>query len=136
MTYTHSGHIAALLKTGKVLVAGGGGPTDSLAGAELYNPSTKAWSVTGSLKTGRDDFSGVRLQSGKVLVSGGANLAGTALASAELYDPTLGTWSSAGRMATARIEFTLTLLTNGQALAAGGTDGVNAFYSSAELYTP
>src|SRR5262249_26326237 len=96
MKNTHSGHIAILLKTGKVLVAGGGGPSET--GAELYNPSTKAWTLTGRMNTGRDDFSAVLLKSGKVLVAGGATPAAVSLASAELYNPTTGTWSSAGSM--------------------------------------
>jgi len=71
MKNTHSGHIAVRLNTGKVLVAGGGGPSE--AGAKLYNPLTKSWSLTGSLKTGRDDFSAVLLQNGEVCAAGGAS---------------------------------------------------------------
>jgi hypothetical protein len=66
-----------------VLVAGGN-PLD-FTGAEFYDPATGAWSLTGSLNTGRGDHSATLLPDGMVLVAGGG-LHGVPLASAELYD--------------------------------------------------
>ncbi|CAF4568518.1 unnamed protein product, partial [Rotaria magnacalcarata] len=40
---------AAILTNGKVLVAGGYGNTDYLNTAELYDPSTGIWTMTGSM---------------------------------------------------------------------------------------
>src|SRR5262245_29396441 len=85
------GHTDTLLADGKVLVAGGtsrGG--NSLASAELYDPTSRNWTPTASLATKRSGHTATLLPSGKVLVAGGFRV--NALASAELYDPATGTW--------------------------------------------
>ena len=83
-------HTAALLPTGKVLVAGGAGPGDApLGSAELYDPASLTWAATGSLATGRYLHTATLLPSGKVLVAGGLGTSGY-LASAEVYDVGLG----------------------------------------------
>src|SRR5258707_576877 len=46
-------HTATLLPNGKVLVAGGQGPSGILTSAELYDPASGSWSATGSLTTAR-----------------------------------------------------------------------------------
>jgi N-acetylneuraminic acid mutarotase len=129
-------HSATLLPNGMVLVAGGydtsfGG--GNLATAELYDPSTGAWTTTGSMHDARAHHSAILLNTGKVLVVAGS--AGSWLASAELYDPATGIWSTTGSLATARVSHTATLLPNGLVLVAGGAaaTGVTA---SAELYDP
>src|SRR5262245_49513442 len=53
---------------------------------EVYNPASGTFSLTGSLISGRSNPAAVRLESGKVLVSGGHNLTFSATASAEIYD--------------------------------------------------
>jgi hypothetical protein len=88
-----------LLQTGKVLVAGGaitvpGNPypsTETINSAELWDPSTQAWTSTGSLKDSRSGQSMTLLPNGQVLAAGGSqstrNSNGVILASAELYTP-------------------------------------------------
>ena len=130
MNVARISHSATLLSNGEVLVAGG--ENSSLAGtplssAELYNPATGSWTLTGSMNTAREGHQAVLLASGEVLIAGGTNASGT-LASAELYDASTGTWAATGSMNTARSGFSLTLLQNGKALAVQGT--------SAELYDP
>jgi hypothetical protein len=76
-------HTATLLRSGKVLVAGGynfnlGGP---LSGAELFDPATGAWSATSGLNTARSNHTATMLPSGKVVVAGGFGV----LSSAEVY---------------------------------------------------
>ena len=68
-----------------VLVADG--TSWDLSSAELYDPATGTWSLTGSLNAARKDHTGTLLPNGMVLVTGGA-LSGhkVPLASAELYD--------------------------------------------------
>jgi len=59
-----------------------------LASAELYDPATGTWSLTGSPNTARKDHAATLLPNGMVLVTGGARGYGNApLASAELYNP-------------------------------------------------
>jgi hypothetical protein len=68
-----------------VLVAGGG-----IASAELYNPTSGTWTLTGSMSTDRQHQTATLLPNGEVLVAGGDNetRAGlTVLTSAELYTP-------------------------------------------------
>jgi hypothetical protein len=130
MNVARIGHTATLLANGEVLVAGGdnsGVGGGWLASAELHNPATGTWALTGSMNVPRGSHQAVRLQNGQVLVAGGSNASGT-LASAELYNPSTGTWTTTGSMSTARFGFSLTLLPNGEVLAAQGT--------SAELYNP
>jgi N-acetylneuraminic acid mutarotase len=82
-----------LLDTGKVLLAGGLAysprPTHSVASASLYDPATNTWQSTGAMTTAREGQKAVLLQSGQVLVAGGADIGGpsTAGTSAELYQP-------------------------------------------------
>jgi hypothetical protein len=78
-------HTATLLNNGKVLIAGGG---VHVASAELYNPSTGKFSVSGSLNTGRTDHTASLLTDGEVLGVGGYDGSGGNngyLSSAELF---------------------------------------------------
>jgi Galactose oxidase, central domain/Kelch motif len=131
-----AGHTATLLPNGQVLVAGGKDSAGSLAGAELYNPSTGRWTVTGSMAAPRIGHQATLLQNGQVLVSGGNNTTG-ALASAELYNPSTGEWTATGSMTIPRTMHGATLLLNGQVLVAAGNNTVaNSTGNTAELYNP
>jgi hypothetical protein len=130
-------HTATLLQNGKVLVAGGfrgANPlTPDVSAAELYDPETGVWSVTGNPNTDIYLHTATLLQNGNVLVVGGYG--------AELYDPGTGTWSSVGRRdRSSRVSHTATLLPDGSVLIAGGDDGDGYFYSviydTVELYNP
>jgi len=130
-------HTATLLKTGKVLVAGGGtNGSDVLNSAELYDPAIGVWSVTGHLITARTGHTATLLQNGKVLVAGGRSSASVAddLTGAELYDPDTGTWSITGNLNLRRFNHTATRLQDGKVLVVGG--GVNEHSPTAELYDP
>src|SRR5260221_2598724 len=77
-------HTATRLNGGNVLVTGGLGSSGYLASAELYDPSTGTFSVTGSLATGRNGQQATLLDDGTVLITEGTGSSGY-LASAELY---------------------------------------------------
>ena len=117
-------HSAVLLSSGEVLVAGGivstniQGIVSYTATAELYNPSTGQWTTTGNMSTPRFAHGVALLQSGQVLVAGGANANGL-LATAELYEPSTGKWTETGSLNHARSTHA-TLLQSGQVLMAGG----------------
>lgn len=136
MNVARSFHTATLLPNGKVLVAAGATGTFTSpvlhASAELYDPATNSWTLTGSLGTGRSFHKAVLLANGKVLAVGGSDAIATVYSSAELYDPATGQWNATGSMAVARQAHTLTLLANGQALVVGKTAG----QAGAELYDP
>lgn len=87
-----------------------------LASAELYNPATGTWALTGAMHASRESQTAMLLANGMVLVAGGA-AAGTFVAqsSAELYNPATGTWTPTGSMTTGRQD--QTPITDGSQLA-------------------
>jgi hypothetical protein len=125
-------HTATLLNTGKVLVAGGTDAAgNTLASAELYDPSTGTFAATGIMTTARSHFAATLLTSGKVLMTGGLDATANTVATAELYDPGTGTFSATAMpMLFPHSSHTATLLNTGKVLVAGYG---NAF---AELFDP
>ena len=149
-------HTATLLPNGKVLVTGGFSSSDAqtsgtaLSTAELYDPSTGAFTLTGSMATARGGHTATLLSNGKVLVAGGLiNLSSAAVcvaSSAELYDPATGTFAPTGDMGAARVEHTATRMPDGKVLLIGGNTSSDALGSfgcqycraqeSTEFYDP
>jgi hypothetical protein len=141
MVNARQNHTSTLLATGKVLLVGGeggaGGGTP-VATAELYDPTTGTFSVTGPMATARTLHTATILPNGKVLVTGGlwTHRADAILDTAEVYDPATGTFLAAGRMTDARYQQTATLLDTGKVLVAGGHGLYVVALSSADLYDP
>jgi hypothetical protein len=142
MTTDRWGATATLLNNGMVLMAGGeNGGYSILASAELYDPVTRSFAVTGDLNTARAWQTASLLNNGQVLIAGGGAPSGTfgttiPLASAELYDPTTGGFTSTASMSTSRSSHTATVLNNGKVLIIGGLDSNSDVLSSAELFDP
>jgi len=133
MAIAREQHTASLLTDGRVLVVGGTtstgtGDLQPTATAEVYDPSTGSFSVTGSMAEARTLHTATLLPSGKVLVAGGGDENSTA----EVYDPATGSFGITGGMAIGRSGHTATLLSNGSVLVVGG--GIFAGLASAELY--
>jgi len=122
-----SRHTATLLRNGRVLVAGGSGsgvvPGAAIASAEIFDPATGTWTLTGSLRDARILHTATLLRTGRVLAVGGLLGIGPndpMIASAELFDPATETWTPVRELKDARANHTATLLNNGQVLVAGG----------------
>jgi len=125
----------AKLRDGKVLVAGGLGPTSpALASAEIYDPETNLWTLTGSMSVAVGNQSATTLPNGKVLVSGGDDIART-LVRSELFDPSTGKWTPAGDLNVARYAHTASLLPDGKVMVTGGSNGYERI-DTAEVYDP
>jgi len=152
------GYSATLLLDGRVLIAGGylsacggciGFPDDT---AELYDPTTGVFTLTGTMEQVRAQHSATRLWNGQVLIAGGdptgLNGGGGGCTDcigetneAEVYDPSTGTFRRTGDMTLARASHSATMLLDGKVLLAGGTVGDPAAEDeeasfTAELYDP
>jgi len=130
---------ATLLNNGKVLIAGGFTTATDLTvlgSAELYDPTTGIFTITGSLNTAVGQQAATLLNNGKVLISGGDTASFVPTTSAELYDPATETFSTTGSANIARRFHTATLLNNGLVLIAGGNGTDFNSLSSAELFDP
>ena len=109
--------------------------------AELYNPTSGTFTVTGSMVQARAEFGVTLLANGQVLVAGGctaydANGCLSTTTKAEIYDPTSGTWKSTGALRAARHAMTATLLASGKVLVAGGATSASDALNSTEIYDP
>jgi len=151
MTTRRSAHSATLLTNGKVLIAGGNGDSDAYSppgsmqrlwpagtAAELYDPTTGAFTATGVMVYSRDFHTATLLNDGKVLLAGGQECSGSACPTptAELYDPTTGTFTATGNMSgyTSPPGLRAALLNNGTVLFVGGYYGLGP--TAAQLYDP
>jgi WD40 repeat protein len=122
MNHPHSvGHAATLLETGKILIAGGN--VEGTA-AELYDPDTGVWTLTGSARAASDHIAMTTLPDGKVLVTGDSTH------TAQLYDPASGTWALTDATNYGHHYPALTRLLDGKILLTGGRT------RTVELYDP
>lgn len=150
MATPRASHQLTALVGGRALASGGylglGGAIEIFATAEVYDPSTRAFSAAGMMTTSRTSHAAALLDDGRVLVTGGAsdgmgkapdNLV-TTVATAELFDPSTRTFSPTGTMATPRAGHTATRLQGGRVLVVGGAAvlGGPIASPSAEVYEP
>jgi hypothetical protein len=134
--------VAAPLKDGRVLVAGGyydDGGDHYLASAEVFNPATNSFSSAGIAAMGaaRRGAVAAPLPDGRVLVAGGYYDDGgdNYLASAEVFNPATNAFTPVGDMGIARVRAAAAPLPDGRVLVAGGNDGTTRL-SSAEVFNP
>jgi Kelch motif len=137
MLVARVGHAAVLLRSGKVLIAGGWighGVTDE---AELYNPATGQFTAIAHMIAKRSRPGATLLRDGNVLITGGgadSDGPGSTIASAEIFDASTLKFRATAPMHAARIAHSATLLPDGRVLVAGGRGSkVN---DTAELYDP
>lgn len=127
-------HAATLLPSGKVLIAGGAGPSGNLSSAELYDPSTNSWAPAGSMSVARLGLTATLLPTGKVMVVGGSSSDASAK-TVELYDPVANAWTTSSVQAYfTHNDHTATLLQDGRVLVSGG-DGTETYSPLVDQWT-
>lgn len=123
-------HTAARLPDGRVLAAGGFPYDSAVSSAEVYDPSTGAWSPTGnSMLYVHDWLIASPLCDGRVFVAGRNT---TSNLEAEIYDPATNAWTAAGKMKLSHIYGTATLLQDCRVLLTGGYNS----NTQAEVFFP
>lgn len=141
MNVSRAFHTATRLLDGRILVAGGitfGGQsgsnyyTEVLDSAEVYDPATGTWTVTGPMRRFRAGHTATLLPDGRVLVAGGTqgnnqhqlfdifDILGTALANSEIYDPASNSWSNGPVMHEPKAGHVAVTLQDGRIAMLGG----------------
>lgn len=121
-----SGHAAALLPNGHVLLVGGGelqGDGTATAGTTVraYDPVQNSWTDWAGLTEPRWRPTVVRLVDGRFLVIGGFGALGEPLATCEVLDPSTGTATPTGSLPGACGLAVAAPLENGKVLCTWGT---------------
>jgi hypothetical protein len=144
----HAHHVrgnAVVLKDGRVLlVSASGDPRDGLLGfdpaltAEIYDPATNDWTLTGPMAAGRVAPALALLPDGRVLAAGGFG-PGVG-ATVEIYAPASDTWTTTTPMNRPRANAGAATLPDGRILVAGGDPNLAtagwAALTSAEIFDP
>jgi len=145
MVVSRERHTATLLPDGRVLITGGysGVPlvhSQVVESAELYDPGTGTFRITGSMRTPRMSHTATLLPNGKVLIVGGYGPnTPEVLRSAELYDPETETFSPAGELEHPLARHEAVLLRTGKVFLGGGHTTVRpggSVVAKAHLYDP
>lgn len=116
-----SGSTSVALADGRVLIFGQYSGQGSVV-TDIFDPTTNRFTRTGDSAYGLDDAEGIRLNNGKVLVTGGIKLTTqwVHLDSAEVFDPLSGTWTQVGNMTSGRTGHFMVTLADGRVLVGGG----------------
>ncbi len=124
MIAARSGHGCAVLKDGRVLVAGGGAPN-----IELYEPSIDTWTSVDSTIPRAAGTTVVALADGRALIIGGNAV------EIEVFDPDTSTIRVLPAVLTLRDRSSVTVLRDGRLLIAGGTNDAGPL-NTAEVLDP
>ena len=146
LNIVRSDYSMTLLRSGKVLVAGGEKNYSnglSLNIPEIYDPATGVFTTAAPALFYRTRHTATLLPDGRVLIAGGMrynpSTGGSAIvATTELYNPVSGTWTQGTSMRYPRYRHTATVLPSGKILMAGGFtyNGRYVARAPAELYDP
>src|SRR3989344_59328 len=142
----HTLHLIENQQTGSTSTIAIGGAAEGCScirnSAEIYDPSSNAWTMTPNLNDVRAFHGSSVLGNGNLLVSCGiANNNSTAIHnSTEVYDPVANTWTLKAPLNTARAHHRQVTFTDAQgdskAMVIGGRDASGQLLSTTEIYDP
>lgn len=135
MLAARESHTATSLKDGRVLVTGGHrgrrAEVTVYRSAEIYNPTTGAFTKAADLTVRRHKHDALLLDDGRVLIVGGSDERDSrgAYRAVEIYNPKTNNFTKIGDMNLSRYKLhgTLVLLKNGKILIAGGAGQAEVF---------
>ena len=138
---------AVMYDAGKILVVGGGGPTETAEVVDLNAGAGAAWRNVAPMAVARRHLNATLMADGTVLVTGGSNAPGFNVAptdsrvlTAERWDPITEQWTSLASMSHHRVyHSTALLLPDGRILSAGSGQPKAAGLTddfTAEIFTP
>ena len=140
MNHARANPNAVMLSDGRVLVMGGTHYTTQWnyrASAEIYDPSTGTFTLTGSMNYARSGHAAVLLSDGRVMVLGGYTPTYYYINTTEIYDPATGVWTMGPSMKRARGNRpAATRLSDNRILIAGGYNSTDGHQKTAEIYNP
>jgi hypothetical protein len=108
------------LRTGQVLIAGGGSGGYSLASAVIYDQRSAEFSAAQPMAERRRGHTATLIRTGDVVVLGGIGPDGEPIPSGEVYRSSTGIWERTPDMDVPRHGHTATLLWTGDILVVGG----------------
>ena len=138
---------AVMYDAGKILLVGGGAPTETAEVIDINAGAGAAWRTVASMAVARRQLNATLMADGTVLVTGGSNSPGFNVAptdsrvlTPERWDPVTEQWTSLAGMGHHRVyHSTVLLLPDGRLLSAGSGEpaasGLSDDYT-AEIYTP
>lgn len=129
-----------LLDDGTVVLTGGhtNASPFAVATVQRYEPAAARWVADGQLLTGRYRHTASKLNTGKLLITGGLDAVMAHLRSAERFDPVAQTSTPVPDMAESRYDHAAAVLKDGKVLISGGyglPSGATPL-GSAETYDP
>ena len=138
---------AVMYDAGKILVVGGGGPTETAEVVDLNAGAGATWRNVAPMAVARRHLNATLMADGTVLVTGGSNTPGFNVAptdsrvlTAERWDPITEQWTSLASMSHHRVyHSTALLLPDGRILSAGSGQPKAAGLTddfTAEIFTP
>jgi WD40 repeat protein len=132
-----------MYEPGKVMIAGGGPPTNSVEVIDLNTPAP-AWRRVAPMAHARRHLNATLLPDGSVLATGGSSFCGFdnqdpagAAYAAERWNPVTEKWSTLASAHIPRLyHSTALLLPDGRVLTAGGGNGEDRNKYNAEIFSP
>jgi hypothetical protein len=135
---SHAFHSATLLSNGTILLAGGTDGNTVLKSAEIYDPTSGAFSTTNTgLQLPRQKHSASLLPNGRVLIAGGFTTTATSTGptnTAEIYYPDTKVFLPTSVMSSSHSQHAAVGLPNGNIFVAGGFKGLTTVTDVAEIY--